>query len=1110
MDLMAIGNEIGSYLPNSQSLIVIALFSIGIALVYLTQSGKKLRARLSETVFSNWQLALLGTTGIILSLASGWTTWDGMRNFTQEPLLSLMITFGIQGVMLIVAWLIGESFATGMNFRPDIGDDNAARSKRTLRAMQPLVGTVIGLLLFGAVALLILNRAGVGSIASNDLANGGWAFLPDSLLLAAVAILLVAAIVLNAGSDILGDYLQAVRVMVRSAVLWVMFLACMATSVFFSFDSLFSAIFPQKERVRAAELRAQNQIAGVVNDVGGLTARRRLEERDRLFETEGWKQYDGTLDRLVLEARKAPDALQQHFEKKMRDRQKVVAQRQEEKASAEGQQVRLSQRVKVLNDEISRSRAEISQLTPTVEQLKTQIFAKDREVVAKRAEAEAEAGGIGVTAKIGRGPKFREISAELRTLREQKKNLELQLREYEKRLGSARKVLSSSESELSTVQGDLATLKGRADTAAKLIELAQASNNDEGQEFDPTNGLRQLERARVAFRQDPSHAGLVNIQRLCATLLGAMSDVPTLKSSALGVDCDPGQANEAAERVFALNSGIKVLAANCIGGDKLPKSGGADALFQFARQCVQDAGLPSKDTNELRTQINYLELNRDDKAHRFVVTSNAFEDGNKLAYLALAIAIAIDALVFMSGLFGANAVRSPLSDVPSHKGRSALQLEAIIDNALQPHPYDTARLVLGNLHPITPQAGFTAEIVVEDGDPHAADLRRVLNAGSSIGAVRHRDDRDRVYQVRSELFEYLSIAAKREYERDKKHTSLAELERTVSVALLPDVAQNAETVLSYMHPIVEDRGFMAEVRLSEFTDDDQLRTMRSALNAGAVYDRVQRDNDSPDRYFIHGDFFKTLTMLRGRLLMSSASAAPALSDQRGARDGGALLSDPAEAVGSDATQKRLATTSGRPRSASHSNVLQPPQRDRDQFMASFLTSLDVQPRSYMELGGEAFRAAVAASESFSVFCQHHPELHSPVASRSRSMEDQLHNQIRELEAGITANDSPELIELDAAIQDLKSNWGIIMLLPGGPYEMLLKDIVEQLEQERGAGQLNTADRPLLQAARYVAQAMDSNPRQSTADWSNLGGALQIVEGDHGKVSQFPNIITKRG
>ena len=56
-----------------------------------------------------------------------------------------------------------------------------------------------------------------------------------------------------------------------------------------------------------------------------------------------------------------------------------------------------------------------------------------------------------------------------------------------------------------------------------------------------------------------------------------------------------------------------------------------------------------KDTDALRQKINFIELNRDDKANRFVVTWNAFQDGNRLAYSSLAIAIAVDGLVFLSG-----------------------------------------------------------------------------------------------------------------------------------------------------------------------------------------------------------------------------------------------------------------------------------------------------------------------------------------------------------------------------------------------------------------------------------------------------------------------------
>ncbi len=91
------------------------------ALIALFKVGPRLWRTIEEVFFTNWQLAMLGTAAIVLSLAGGWTTWDGMTNFTGEPVLSLMFTFGIHGVMLIVAWLIGESFATGMSTVPRAG-----------------------------------------------------------------------------------------------------------------------------------------------------------------------------------------------------------------------------------------------------------------------------------------------------------------------------------------------------------------------------------------------------------------------------------------------------------------------------------------------------------------------------------------------------------------------------------------------------------------------------------------------------------------------------------------------------------------------------------------------------------------------------------------------------------------------------------------------------------------------------------------------------------------------------------------------------------------------------------------------------------------------------
>src|SRR5262249_60228125 len=130
------------------------------------------------------------------------------------------------------------------------------------------------------------------------------------------------------------------------------------------------------------------------------------------------------------------------------------------------------------------------------------------------------------------------------------------------------------------------------------------------------------------------------------------------------------------------NAGLVAVRDTCAGGSKLPQSANTDELLSFGRKCLQDSGLVSKESTDLGARLQSIEMNRDDKAHRFVVTWNAFLDGNRLGYLALVLAIGVDALVFMAGLFGAAAVKSPLSDVPSPKARSAEQLEACVNNAL--------------------------------------------------------------------------------------------------------------------------------------------------------------------------------------------------------------------------------------------------------------------------------------------------------------------------------------------------------------------------------------------------------------------------------------------
>ncbi|MCH9806549.1 MAG: hypothetical protein K0U74_02340 [Alphaproteobacteria bacterium] len=821
------------------------VFALAISVYFAVLWSRGFWTRVLKTIekiaFSNWQLALLGATGLILSLASGWTTWDGMRNFTNEPLLSLMITFGIQGVMLIVAWLIGESFASGMNV------NKSGRDGPGGIGIEWIAGALLGaIVVFGLVALIVMGSLPVTR---------------EQLLFGAVGLAALALIAILQG-DLLTPYLQSTKIVLRNAVLWVMFLACMTTSVFFSFDSLFSTIFPQDERARAAELRAQNQVAGITADIGQTIATLRIEEADRLFRSPGWKTYEAELNELASKAQGAQPAIEAYFIEQMEERRRGIALQEERKASANSQQAGLQSKANSLNEEISRLQAERPEAAAAVDQQRLVVNEIERRLDEQRARVLAEEKGVEGTGKVGRGRQWREEKATEVKIRAELQVANERLNAPKKRMANIDRRVASIKAELSQIEGQLAQLKGEAKTADDRIRAAEitAGLDEEALKVDPARILPAFERAKVTFRQKPTAENLSILRQQCTQLLGAMMSVELIKDSVRQIDCDPKQAQEAAAIVFALNAGTKVFIANCAGGDRLESISSTDGLFGFARKCLSDSGLPSDATEDLRKKINLAELNRDDKAHRFVVTWNAFTDGNRLAYLALAIAIAIDSLVFMSGLFGANAVRSPLQDIPRFQARSAHQLESVIETALQPHPYESAHAVIEAMHPISAQGGYTQEVILPNHPTaHTPAIVKVLNAGANIGAVTRDEFNPRRYLIRPELFEFLSIIAHRHYSANSEHRQLAELRRLITVSLQPHVGDHAEIVLHNMHPVNGHGDYTSEIFMDE-VEPRQASVVKRTLNAASVLEYVERDTrpTESDRFYIHKDLYKTL------------------------------------------------------------------------------------------------------------------------------------------------------------------------------------------------------------------------------------------------------------
>ena len=472
----------------------------GAALLVLSSKGTfaRLRHAIEKALTDNWQLTLLASTGIALSLASAYTTFDGLRNFTSAPLLSVAIAFGIQGVMLIVAWLIGESFATGMNQR-------VAEGKR-LRRVDAMIGAGLGLALAGLIFYWLLNTTEAVRITRAAGMQADWIRFVDVSIYFLMALVVLALIAFSSmrGGDLTAPYVQSVRLIVKNAVLWVMFAASMAASVFFSFDSHFNAIFPVDARKRAAEIRATNQIGAVISDIGALTQRRRLEEAERLFDTDGWKAYEAQLTALAQASQGAQEEIEKYFVQKLEERRRGIAQQQERITTAQSGQVGLAGKKISLTEELSRLKGERPGLAAEYAQHQSELDSKAREIDGKRVEALAEERGVEGTLKAGRGQVYAQRMAEMQTLQDQYKIKQERTKDAQKRLGLVETRIAQIERELSTIDGDLAKMKGEAETAQQRIRAAQSSDADEeGTKLDPARVLPAFERARSAFRQQP-------------------------------------------------------------------------------------------------------------------------------------------------------------------------------------------------------------------------------------------------------------------------------------------------------------------------------------------------------------------------------------------------------------------------------------------------------------------------------------------------------------------------------------------------------------------------------------------------------------------------------
>ena len=408
------------------------------------------------------------------------------------------------------------------------------------------------------------------------------------------------------GGDISTPYVQSLRLIVKNSVLWVMFLASMAASVFFSFDSHFNAIFPAEQRKRAAEIRTTSQIGGVVCRHRRHRPRSGRSRRPRRCSTPtAGRPTTSSWPASRQASQGAQGEIEKFFVQQMEERRRAINQQQERIATAQSGQAGLANKKISLTEELSRLKAERPGLAAEYAQHKSELDAKAKEIDAKRVDALAEDRGVEGTLKQGKGPVYRQRMAEMAHLCRTRYKIKAErTKDAQKRLATRRDAHRPDRARAvhRRRRPRQAEGRGRDRRAAHQVDAGGRHRGGGHGKLDPARVLPAFERARAAFRQQPDTERLAGLQQQCTQ--PARRHVQHAGDQ--GARCAPSTAIPSRRprrpaRVFALNAGLVAFQQQLRRRRQArPCHETTDALLGFGRKCLQDFGLISKDSADDR------------------------------------------------------------------------------------------------------------------------------------------------------------------------------------------------------------------------------------------------------------------------------------------------------------------------------------------------------------------------------------------------------------------------------------------------------------------------------------------------------------------------------
>ena len=430
---------------------------------------------------------------------------------------------------------------------------------------------------------------------------------------------------------------------------------------FLSFDALFSKIVPEAERDRLADLRSKTDVAAIVNKMQDATAQSRRQAARELLWGEEWLGFEEKLKQVRVAIHRVPQVatakiaeLRESELAEQRANDKALADLKIGKAEIERERQRVAARLEQARERSTQLRTELTKLGKAV-------FEIEREIVEKTAEADAEERGIGATSVRGRGPEFAGCRVRSSGSRKKRRMWNCAVTATASAAPKASMPSVSSRKKSPPWRSASSSSTAASDNSAQIPTRAPKAFRCRASNARSNNSTPTWRPAACASSRTRRGKCSTRCRNQCAKGAGFVASFDSPTNTLEGNACSTASLQAAAARLFALNEAKTALAQKCVSTNAALINATVEGRLSFVRDCLNLSGLLPSEAKSIASDINALERERDDQAHRFRRDVQCLPRRQQLAFLALGIAAAVDVLVLASGLLGATAIRSSLA-----------------------------------------------------------------------------------------------------------------------------------------------------------------------------------------------------------------------------------------------------------------------------------------------------------------------------------------------------------------------------------------------------------------------------------------------------------------